>query len=81
MSFSTKKRFIAGVSCPKCALLDKVVAYSDGEKSYRECVACGFVDEIRLQAEPRELETRVNISAEQIAAETSPVRLIDPTAK
>ncbi len=78
MTFSTKKRFIAGVSCPKCALLDKIVAFSDADKSYRECVACGFVDEIRLQPDPRELQTRVNTPAEQIAAETSPVRLIDP---
>ena len=42
MKFSTKKRFIAGVVCPKCGLLDKLVTYSKDYVNCGECVVCGF---------------------------------------
>lgn len=62
------KRFIAGAVCPKCALLDKIVMYrSDGEE-YRECVSCGFSDKMNFKPQPRELETRVNLTEEEKAA-------------
>lgn len=54
-----KKRFIAGAVCPRCGEMDRIVNYKLAGKNYRECVACGFKDEIRLQAAPRELPTRV----------------------
>ena len=78
MKFSTKKRFIAGVVCPKCGLLDKLVTFSKDNVNYRECVACSFKDEIRISSLPNELTTRVNASQNQKDHEVSPVRFIDP---
>ena len=68
MAFSTTRRFIAGAVCPKCAQLDKIVAYAEDGKDFRECISCGFKDEMRVNAAPRELQTRVNTSGEDIAA-------------
>jgi uncharacterized metal-binding protein (TIGR02443 family) len=78
MAFTTKKQFIAGVTCPKCGQMDKILAFSDNGINYRECVSCGFKDEMRLSSTPRELETRVNTSADEIASQTQPVKLMDP---
>ena len=77
MAFTTKKQFIAGVTCPKCAEMDKIQAYTEGGVNYRECVSCGFKDEMRLSSAPRELETRVNTSKDDIANQTQPVKLMD----
>lgn len=65
-----KKRFIAGAVCPKCGAMDKIVNYRDEQKNYRECVACGFKDEIHIQSPSRELETRVNKKAFEKTTET-----------
>ena len=60
----TVKRFIAGAVCPRCSEMDKLRAWRDDEKElqYRECVACGYQDEQStvIQAQPKELATRVN---------------------
>ena len=41
MSVSTsRRRFIAGAVCPRCAQMDKIVVNLDTDQ--RECVACGF---------------------------------------
>lgn len=69
MSFDKKKRFIAGAVCPKCSEMDKVVVYTKDGKDYRECVSCGFSDEMRFQQQVRELETRVNKTEEEKKAE------------
>lgn len=60
MAYSTKRRFVAGAVCPRCSELDKLVVYSEDGKDYRECIACGFKDEMRFKIKNRELETRVN---------------------
>ena len=78
MAFSTQKRFIAGVTCPKCSLLDKVQAFSEDGVDYRECISCGFLDEMRVFSAPRELETRVNAAAADKANQVSAVKLMDP---
>ncbi|SMF17828.1 hypothetical protein SAMN02745866_01174 [Alteromonadaceae bacterium Bs31] len=59
------KRFIAGAVCPKCGLMDKIVNYQDDTKNYRECVSCGYKDEILIKPVQRELETRVNTTEEE----------------
>ena len=69
MVFSTKKRFIAGVICPKCSEMDKLLAYSEDSIDFRECVSCGFKDEMRLASSPKEIQTRVNISRDEILKE------------
>jgi uncharacterized metal-binding protein (TIGR02443 family) len=62
MVFKVKKRFIAGAVCPRCSEMDKLVTYKDGEKEFRECVSCGFKDEMRFKQQQAELETRVNMT-------------------
>nr|WP_010131115.1 YheV family putative zinc ribbon protein [Microbulbifer agarilyticus] len=77
----TKRRFIAGAVCPRCSEMDKIVNYKLGEKNYRECVACGFKDEIRLQASVRELDTRVNQTEDREVEETTVKILLPPSEK
>lgn len=60
MAFSEKRRFVAGAICPRCSELDKIVVFSENGKDFRECVACGFKDEMHFKPVSRELETRVN---------------------
>lgn len=70
-----RKRFIAGAICPKCGVMDRIVVYREHQKDLRECVSCGFRDELRLQPSPAALSTRVQ------QTEATPVRLIDDKDK
>lgn len=73
MNFSSKRRFLAGAVCPRCSALDKLVVYSEEGVNYRECVACGFKDEMRFPQAPRELDTRVATQSE-----SQPVKILTP---
>lgn len=72
-----KKRFIAGAVCPRCSEMDRIVNYWKDGKNYRECVSCGFVDEIRLQSASAELQTRVSKTWTKAGREEA-VKLILP---
>lgn len=89
----TRRRFIAGAVCPRCALMDKIVVNLDTDQ--RECVACGFT-EARPEDKPavrgapasvpvtpaRELPTRVSRpAARRVETTAEPVRLVDPAKK
>lgn len=76
--FKAKKRFIAGAVCPRCSEMDKLTIFSEAEKEYRECVGCGFKEQMFLQSEPKEIDTRVNKTKEEKELEVQTVRLIDP---
>ncbi|MDX1343547.1 MAG: YheV family putative zinc ribbon protein [Reinekea sp.] len=59
----SKKRFIAGVVCPKCGTLDSIMAAEDTEQQVllRECVECGFHDRMSTVVNtPKEIQTRVS---------------------
>lgn len=75
MVVKIKKRFIAGAVCPRCSQMDKLVMYKEDEKDFRECVSCGFKDEMHFQQQHRELETRVNTPEEVKRAETQVLTL------
>ena len=77
MTFSTQKRFIAGVVCPQCSAVDKIRAFNEDGTDYRECVSCGFKDQIRIVPAPRELNTRVN--QQEPAEQPSKIKFVDPT--
>ena len=79
MTFSTKKQFIAGVVCPKCSKMDKIRAYSSDGANYRECVSCGFLDEIRISSAPKELLTRVSSGVDALSEPAQKVKLVDPS--
>lgn len=64
MAYSNKRRFVAGAVCPRCSEMDKLVVFNEEGKDYRECVACGYKEEMRFKPVTRELETRVNQSEE-----------------
>lgn len=76
--FSSTRRFIAGAVCPRCSQMDKIVAYNEGGRNYRECVSCGFKEALRLRSPAREPDTRVNGPAGEIEPETQVVRLVEP---
>jgi len=61
----TKKRFIAGAVCPACSEMDKIQMWDEDGVPHRECVACGYADTLdaRGNSVPKELPTRVNVSA------------------
>jgi uncharacterized protein len=63
--------------CPRCGEMDKLVVYSEKGKDFRECVSCGFQEEMRFQNSPRELDTRVNRSDEEKLHETTVVKVLD----
>lgn len=67
---SVKKRFIAGAVCPKCSAMDRIQMYRIDDVDYRECVDCGFKDEMRFKPVVRELDTRVNQAEEDVSAPT-----------
>ena len=73
-----KKRFIAGVVCPKCGAQDTIMAAEDTEQKVllRECVECGFHDKMSTVVNvPKEMPTRVSTATESTAAH-EPVQII-----
>ncbi len=77
-----KRRFIAGVVCPKCEQMDKIQMYDDdNHQRWRECVSCGFkellIDQPSDTAE--ELKTRVNkpVAGEKPLAHEDEVQIIN----
>jgi uncharacterized metal-binding protein (TIGR02443 family) len=87
-----KKRFIAGVVCPKCGEMDKIRMYRDEDDTeLRDCVACGFTETYTqhkeakeaatAQSEPlfEELTTRVTpVGKALYDEEEKPLRIMDP---
>lgn len=80
---SSPKRFIAGAVCPKCAEMDRLVNYTNEDGTFKECVACGFIEKQVVQIEASELDTRVNHFPESDAEQEDIqiVQLISPKTK
>lgn len=78
-----KRRFIAGVICPKCEQMDKIQMFDDDAGvRWRECVSCGFKEEL-IDQPANELPTRVNqnkLGEKPLAheVEVDVVQLVDP---
>ncbi|MGS2742446.1 YheV family putative zinc ribbon protein [Halomonas sp. LS-001] len=77
---STVRRFIAGVTCPRCAEMDRIRAWEQNGIRYRECVSCDFFEQLPIEDETAaELQTRVNTPREeQKQQEIQTVRILDP---
>ncbi|MFX3621997.1 MAG: YheV family putative zinc ribbon protein [Acinetobacter radioresistens] len=39
-----KRRFIAGVRCPKCEALDKIIMLTTEDDEWIECIECSYSD-------------------------------------
>ena len=90
---ASRRRFIAGAVCPRCAKMDKIVVDLDTDQ--RECVACGFSEERPGQqsaAQPtqapggaslaREIPIRVSrAAARRVETPAEAITLIDPAEK
>jgi len=76
MAYSTKRRFMAGAVCPRCSEMDKLVVYNEEGKDFRECVSCGFKDEMNFKPVKHELETRVNKSEDEKAEGVQVITII-----
>ncbi|MFT4767116.1 MAG: putative metal-binding protein (TIGR02443 family) [Glaciecola sp.] len=75
--FQSRRRFIAGAVCPRCAEMDKIVVDLDSDQ--RECVACGFNEGRPAAPAPEEVKTRVSrASARRVETPVQVVRLLDP---
>ena len=64
MTQPIKKRFIAGVVCPRCGEMDRTVMYRDAQDDeVRECISCGYSqtlsEHLQEEALATELTTRV----------------------
>jgi len=74
-----KKRFIAGVVCPKCSTQDSIMAFEDTEQKVliRECVECGFTDRLSTVVnQPKEMKTRVTPEAEPSSAAVQVIKIL-----
>jgi len=88
---ASRRRFIAGAVCPRCAAMDKIVVNLDTDQ--RECVACGFSEErpadspgtaqgsaVAAGAPASEIPTRVSrAAARRVETPAEAVTLIDPS--
>jgi uncharacterized protein len=73
----TPKRFVAGAKCPQCQALDKVVMFRKEGIQYQSCVSCGYMDDMVFERQFRELDTRVNRTADERRAELAVIRIVD----
>lgn len=76
-----RRQFIAGAVCPRCGEMDKTVLLRlEGGAQRRECVSCGFAEDID-DTPVEELPTRVNSPQSEASADPDvvPVRIIDPS--
>lgn len=73
--FKSNKRFIAGAVCPKCSEMDKLVMYAneDGRET-RECVACGYKDTMKSEAEMAEDAAQAAQINTRVTPEGKPLR-------
>ena len=83
MAYSSKRRFVAGAVCPRCSAMDKLTVYNEAGIDYRECVSCGFKEEMRLNIAASELATRVNHSDHEVHQDVQVITImpLDNTKK
>lgn len=77
--FQSRRRFIAGAVCPRCAKMDKIVVDLDSDE--RQCVACGFREGRPEAPAVEEVKTRVSrASARRVETPAEVVTLLDPSS-
>jgi uncharacterized metal-binding protein (TIGR02443 family) len=84
MVFRAQRRFIAGAVCPKCAVMDKLVVFKKDDKSFRECVSCGYHQEMKFSPTFKPLPTRLDLAKEKAKKDEESqevVRIVTPGSK
>ena len=64
MTKKTRKRFIAGATCPKCKAQDSIMLYFENNVEKLECVSCGYKEaqtDEKVSAVTRENESVIGI--------------------
>lgn len=51
---TSRRRFIAGATCPACKKQDKLVVYVENEQKFFECVSCGHKEVEASTVKPTE---------------------------
>lgn len=87
MSHSIKKRFIAGVVCPRCSEMDRTVMFrNENDDEVRECVSCGYSqtlsEHLHEESLATELSTRVTpVDGQSVREEgVQALKIIMPSA-
>ena len=79
---NSKRRFIAGAVCPRCAAMDTVYVFKKNEQDVRACTDCNFEETANFAsskkpAPQKELPTRVNQTVDKTVVEIQKIKLID----
>ena len=77
----TQKRFIAGAVCPRCAAMDKIVAYTVDGQQFRACVKCDYSDVMAGDGAVTEITTRVTDKPRPLAADVQPLKFFERPPK
>jgi len=75
-----KKRFIAGVVCPKCGALDSIMAVNDTHQEVliRDCIDCGFTDRLSTGVnQTKEVSTRITADDSFVNAAVEVIKIIE----
>lgn len=56
--FNSQKRFIAGAQCPQCGARDTLRVFSSDGFDFRDCVRCGFVENMNAASPNADLPAR-----------------------
>ena len=69
MVFRTQRRFIAGAVCPRCSKMDKLVVFKKDGHTVRECVSCGYHQQMASSPTFEPLPTRLDAVREKTQVE------------
>lgn len=75
---SPLKRFIAGATCPRCGVQDRIRTFVVDGQTQRECVACGFADILGADAAPAPPPGRLDGPRQPAAGAAQPLRFHPP---
>lgn len=67
MGGDTVKRFLSGVSCPRCGEMDTVRIFEVGGNLWRDCVACGMEECFKSAAEGVDLDGKPEFDDSEIS--------------
>ena len=73
----SRRRFIAGAVCPRCAQLDSIYIYQQDSVDVRACIDCDFEEQANFDRPVKELATRVNQPNDKTVVEIQTIKIIN----